>query len=40
MKEYTVSYLVDGQRVLTEKVILTYAQKEKLELEKNIVVEG
>ena len=40
MKQYTVTYLVDGIKVLVEKVMLTFEQKKVLELEKNIVVRG
>ena len=40
MKTYTVSYLINGKSIYTEKVVLTFAQKEKLELEKNVVVRG
>lgn len=40
MKQYTVTYLVNGVKVLVEKVMLTFEQKKVLELEKNIVVRG
>ena len=40
MKQYTVTYLVNGVKVLVEKVFLTFEQKALLELEKNIVVRG
>lgn len=40
MKQYTVTYLVNGVKVLVEKVMLTFEQKKVLELEKNIIVRG
>ena len=40
MKQYTVTYLVNGIKVLVEKVTLTFEQKTLLELEKNVIVKG
>ena len=38
MKEYTVTYFVDGIKVLAEKVMLTIEQRTALETEKGVVV--
>ena len=38
MKQYTVTYIVNGIKVLVEKVMLTPAQKTALENEQGVVV--
>lgn len=40
MRQYTITYFVDGMAVLKEKVMLTPEQKKILENEKNVVVRG
>jgi hypothetical protein len=38
MKQYTVTYIVNGIKVLVEKVMLTAEQRMALECEQGVVV--
>jgi hypothetical protein len=40
MRQYTITYFVNGMAVLKETVMLTPEQKKILENEKNVVVKG